>query len=370
MPWNQPGGNKDPWSNGPKKSGSSELDNILKKITGGSGGSGASLGVPKVFKYWPLILLALWLLSGIFIIDAGKRGLILRFGQYEAIKDPGLGWRIPWPVETVEIVDVDRMRDYEHNTIMLTTDENIVDIQLATQYRITDAEAFQFRVRDPDITLRQAVESALREAVGKSEMDFVLTEGRAEVASKTKILAQEILDLYETGIEVVTINMQDSQPPAEVQDAFEDAIKAREDQVRFKNEAEAYRNSILPLAQGEAATMLEQAAAYKEQIIAQAEGDASRFTQLMTEYQKAPEVTRERLYLETIEGVYENTNKVLMDGDSGNSLMYLPLDKLMSGGGGNAAPATRSTVQSAPQQLNSIANDAPVRGSNRGRGDR
>ena len=302
----------------------------------------------------------------------GTNGLVLRFGQFQSIKQSGVGWHVPWPFEEVEIVDVDRMRDYEHNTTMLTTDENIVDIKLATQYRIKDAPAYQFRVRDPEITLRQAVESALREAVGKSAMDFVLTEGRPEVAANTKILTQQILDLYETGIEVITINLQDSQPPREVQDAFEDAIKAREDQERYKNEAEAYSNSVLPQAQGEAATMLEQAEAYKQQIIAQAEGDASRFNQLMVEYQKAPEVTRERLYLETIEGVYSKSNKVLMNNESGNSLMYLPLDKLMSGGGGNnAQPGTSSTpTQLAPQPQNPSSVSTPLRDTTRSRGSR
>jgi len=374
MPWNQPGGNKDPWSNGPKKTGSSGLDNILKKVAGGGGGSASGGGSNMLgnLKYWPLILIALWLLSGIYIVVEGTNGLVLRFGQFQSIKQSGVGWHVPWPFEEVEIVDVDRMRDYEHNTTMLTTDENIVDIKLATQYRIKDAPAYQFRVRDPEITLRQAVESALREAVGKSAMDFVLTEGRPEVAANTKILTQQILDLYETGIEVITINLQDSQPPREVQDAFEDAIKAREDQERYKNEAEAYSNSVLPQAQGEAATMLEQAEAYKQQIIAQAEGDASRFNQLMVEYQKAPEVTRERLYLETIEGVYSKSNKVLMNNESGNSLMYLPLDKLMSGGGGsNVQPGTSSTpTQLAPQPQNPSSVSAPLRDTTRSRGSR
>lgn len=366
MPWNQPGDNRDPWSG--KQSKGSEIDNILKKITGGAnkGGGGTGSQLPGILKYWPLLLLALWLLSGFFIVVEGNRGLVLRFGEFQSVRESGLGWHLPWPIEEVEIVDVDSMRDYVHNTTMLTTDENIVDIKIATQYRINDAAAYQFKVKDPVVTLQQAVESALRETVGKSTMDFVLTDGRTEIAGETKRITQQILDNYQVGIEVVTVNLQETQPPQAVKQSFDDVIEAREDRERYKNQAEAYENSVLPQAKAEAAQELERARAYKEQIIATATGDADRFAQLMREYQKAPEVTRERLYLETIEGVYGNSNKVLIDGDSNNSMMYLPLDKLINNSS-SSLPRTTTSEASQPRSSSQSTQNMPLRESTRGR---
>jgi membrane protease subunit HflK len=236
---------------------------------------------------------------------------------------------------------------------MLTEDENIVDVQLSIQYQIKDPRNYLFAVQDPDATLRQVIESALREVVGKSTMDFVLTEGRADIVAEVKDLSQTILDQYQTGLIITNVNLQDAQPPDEVQEAFADAIKAREDEQRVINEAEAYRNEVLPRARGEAARQLQEADAYKEQVIAQAEGEARRFEQLLTEYAKAPEVTRERLYLETLETVMTNTSKVLIDAEGGNNLIYLPLDRLMNRTG------ERSTGR---DNLNgpSLARDLPV----------
>jgi membrane protease subunit HflK len=216
---------------------------------------------------------------------------------------------------------------------MLTQDENIVDIRLSVQYQIKDPRAYLFNVLDPDLTLRQVIESSVRETVGKSTMDFVLTEGRADIVADVLELSQAILDQYGTGLQITNVNLQDAQPPEEVQDAFADAIKAREDEQRLKNEAEAYSNEVIPRARGQAARRLEEAAAYRDQVIARAEGEASRFEQLLAEYQKAPDVTRERLYLETMENVLSNTSKVLVDVEGGNNLFYLPLDRMLKQSG-------------------------------------
>ncbi len=348
MPWNQPGGdNKDPWGGGNKNNqGPPDLDELLKKITsklgsfgGGKGGSGSggggragSVGLVGIL----LLGLILWLASGFYIVGEGERGLVLRFGAFQSESVPGPHWHIPTPIETVELVDIDQVRSFQHRSSMLTQDENIVDIELAAQYRVNDARKYKFSVRDPDLTLNQAVESALREAVGKSKMDFVLNEGRPQIAALSKQLTQAMLDAYQTGMEITTMNLQQSQPPEQVQDAFNDAIKAREDNVRFVNEAEAYANSVVPMARGESARISEEAKAYKEQIVSKAEGEAARFTKLLTEYRKAPVVTRERLYLETVESVLSRSSKVMMDTKSGNSMMYLPLDKLISQSSANA----------------------------------
>jgi membrane protease subunit HflK len=217
---------------------------------------------------------------------------------------------------------------------MLTQDENIVDIHLAVQYKIKSASDYLFKVVDPDDTLREATESALREIIGKNNMDFVLTQGRAEIASSVQELIQGILDRYGTGLLVTSVNMQDAQPPEPVQAAFDDAVKAREDEERLKNEAEAYANDIIPRARGKAARAEEDSLAYKEQVIAQAKGESSRFSQILAEYKKAPEVTRKRLYIDAVESVMSNTSKVVVDVEGGNNLMYLPLDKMMQGAAG------------------------------------
>ena len=275
-----------------------------------------------------LAILAIYLLFGIYIVNDGERGVVLQFGKFNEITKPGPHW-IPRIIQTVEIVDVSKIRSIQQKTVMLTEDENIVSINFAIQYDVKDASDFIFNVRDPDITLRQAGESAIREVLGKNKMDFIITEGREEVASTTKDLLQSILDFYKSGINVQTVNILEAQPPEQVQDAFSDAIKAREDEQRYINEAEAYRNEIIPLARGEAKQILEEAKAYRVKLIKSAEGEATRFRQLYTEYIKAPEVTRERLYLEAVESVLENTSKVMIDVDGGNNLMYLPLDKII-----------------------------------------
>ena len=236
----------------------------------------------------------------------------------------------PWPVEKVEVVNVTQVRQVNDRATMLTKDENIVDVELTVQYRVSSAEQYLFSVDDPDMTLRQATKSAVRETVGRSEMDFILTEGREAIADRTKQLLQDRLDAYKCGLIVTEVNLQQAQPPEAVQSAFADAIKAREDQQRIKNEAEAYANDRLPRARGAAARQLEEAQAYRDQVIARAEGDASRFSQLVAEYRKAPKVTRDRLYLDTMSTVLSGSSKVLVDTKSGsNQMLYLPLEQLM-----------------------------------------
>jgi len=378
MAWNEPGGddkdknkdseNKDPWGNRRKDSDQNppDLDEIVKqmqgKITklfggkdgGGGGGGGSSSGgigsgpSSTLIGILVGVLFVLWLGSGIYIIDPAERGVVIRFGSFVDTTEPGPHWHIPYPFEHVEIVDVDQIRNVEvgyrsttgreasdvpQESLMLTQDENIVDIKFAVQYRVNSASDYLFSVRDPDSTLRQATESAIREAIGKSKMDFVLTEGQSDIAQRTKGLIQLILDRYKTGLEVTSVNLQSAQPPQEVRGAFEDAIKAREDKQRLINNAEAYSNDIIPKARGNAARQLEESNGYKARVVAQAEGEASRFTSLLKEYQAAPQVTRDRLYIETIEEVMRNSTKVMVDVEGGNNLLYLPLDKMMGNSG-------------------------------------
>lgn len=354
MAWNEPGGNnRDPWGGGGRDQGPPDLDEIVRKLSGKfgglfggkrpGGGGGSRLGSAGMWAIVAIVIV-IWLLSGFYIVDEGKRGVELRFGKHSDTTMPGLNYRWPFPIEQVQIVDVEQRRAEEigyrsggnqsalrsvpREALMLTQDENIVDLRLSVQYQINDPAAYLFNVADPVTTLRQVIESATREAVGKSTMDFVLTEGRAEIVAQVEAMSQKILDHYGTGLILTNVNLQDAQPPEEVQDAFADAIKAREDEQRSKNEAEAYSNEILPRARGQAARRLEEASAYKDQVIAQAEGEASRFEQLLSEYHKAPGVTRERLYLETMQEVLSNTSKVMIDVKGGNSLFYLPLDRL------------------------------------------
>jgi membrane protease subunit HflK len=335
MPWNEPGG-KDPWGKRPKDQGPPDLEELLRKLTarfskllgGGShegGGKGAVAGIVIIGA----ALIVAWLFSGFYIIDAGERGLVLRFGRYVDTTGPGPHWHLPYPFETVESVAVDLVRDAEHQASMLTEDENIVTIDIAVQYRVKDAADYIFNVRVPDTTLRQVMESAVREVVGANTMEFVLGAGRADVALDTRNIMQRTLNQYQSGLQVVTVNLQQAQPPEAVQPAFADAVMAREDEVRFRNEARSYANGIVPQARGEAARIIQEAAAYRDKVIAAAQGDASRFKQLLTKYRNAPRVMRDRLYLDAMESVLSNSGKVLMDAQSGNNLLYLPLDKLM-----------------------------------------
>lgn len=392
MAWNEPGGNnKDPWGNRGDK-GPPDLDEVVRKMQnklgglfggrkgGGAGGASGKSGGPSFAGFGLVLLIAavVWLFSGIYIVDAGKQGVVLRFGEFTKATMPGPHWRIPYPVEQVEIVDVEQRRFVElgyrsagagqnavvvpREALMLTQDENIVNIQLAVQYQVSDARNFLFNVRDPQLVLKQVAESAIREVVGKSEMDFILGEGRAEVVSKTKTIMQTILDEFKGGLLISDVNLQDAQPPDDVQGAFSDAIKAREDKERLKNEAEAYANEVVPIARGAAARQMQEAEAYRAEVTARAEGQASRFLALLTEYNKAPEVTRKRLYLDTIEAVMSSSNKVFIDSEGGNNLMYLPVDKLLEGAArtrslsnssGSTASTRRPSTETAPRSTRS-----------------
>lgn len=360
MAWNQPGsGGKDPW--GQKKNnddGPPDLDEIVRNLQkkigslfGGRGGNGkggspisdkaSSIGAAMI----AIIAFGLWGASGFYIVEQGEQGVVQRFGALSEQTDAGLRWHIPWPVENVTTVNITEIIPveigYRSNTrtgsktkvpreaLMLTEDENIIDIEFAVQYRIKNAAEYLFNVRDVEKTIVQATEAAVREIAGRSTMDFILTEGRDEVGQKTQILLQEILDVYKAGLLITKVEMQEAQPPEEVRAAFDDAVKAREDEVRFKNEAEAYSNDIIPRARGRSARMLEEAEGYRASVTARAEGDARRFNQILKEYAKAPRVTRDRLYIETMEKVMANSTKVLVDQKTGNNLMYLPLDKLV-----------------------------------------
>ena len=340
MAWNEESDNKqdkDPWGKNGNQ-GPPDLDEIVKKMQKGIGGifgnKPTKKGGAPVFPFLiAIILLVAWLIFDMtYLIDQQQKGVVLRFGKHVSTLDPGLNIRLPRPVEVVKKVNVGQVRSITHKASMLTQDENIVDVEVAVQWRIGSATDFLFNVFDPFPTLRQVTESAVREVIGKSELDFVLTEGRSEIAQKIQILIQDVLDDYESGIYISSVEMQPAKPPEEVKAAFDDAIKAREDEQRLVNEAEAYRNDIIPKARGSAARLREESNGYKARVIAKAEGEASRFEQLLTEYKRAPKVTRERLYIDAIESVFSNTNKVLIDNDNGNSLMYLPIDRLIEKG--------------------------------------
>ena len=345
MAWNEPGGsgNKDPWGDRKKEQGPPDLDEIIKKLQNkfsglfGGGGGGTSTRGRRAggmgLGFIAVVLLVIWGLSGIYIVDQGKQGVVLQFGAFKTITDPGPHW-YPRFIQSVEIVDVEQVRSVNlgripDEALMLTQDENIIDIKFTIQYKVKDPRDYLFNVRDPDATLRQVTESAVREIVGKSKLDFVITEGRQDVALRAETLIQDILDGYKAGLLVVKLNMQDAQPPQQVQAAFDDAIKAREDEQRQINEAEAYANDIIPRARGGAARRIQEAEAYREEIVQIAQGESERFLKVLAEYNKAPKVTRERLYLEAMESVMANSNKVMIDVKKGNSLMYLPIDKMM-----------------------------------------
>ena len=347
MAWNDPGRNRNPWGNRPDR-GAADLDealrNLQRKLSGmfggaggggdGDGGGGAGRGGGAAMRGFGvgtvlLVLVALWAATGLYMVDAAERAVVTRFGRYVDTTEPGLRWHLPWPIEARQIINVESVEGFSDQTRMLTSDENLVDINIAVQYRRAEARSYAFNVRDPDSTLGEVSESAIREIVGRSKLDYVLEEGRQEIAARTKELIQRTLDSYATGIEVTSVNLQGVAVPEQVATAQRDAIKAREDKERLALEAQAYSNDILPKARGSAARQVADAQAYRARIVADAEGEAERFSKLLAAYEKAPGVTRQRLYFETIEQVLGNSNKVLVDTKGSNNMMYLPLDKLM-----------------------------------------
>ena len=329
--------------------------------------SGDSLPIGPII----LIILLIWLATGFYIVDQGSRGVVFRFGENTEVTQPGPRWHIPYPVETVEVVNLEQVRTIEvgyrssssgvasqelRESLMLTGDENIIDLQFAVQYNLKSVQDFLFYNRSAENSVRGAAETAIREIVGKSEMDFVLYEGREEIAIKTASLMQDILDRYQTGINITSVTMQNAQPPEQVQAAFDDAVKAKQDQERQKNEGQAYANDVIPKARGSAFRLIEEASGYKVSIENEAKGNASRFEQIMVEYNRAPEITRKRLFLEAQEEILSSVTKIIVDQKDSNSLLYLPLDKLINQssvtGNRNNNPGSQSMNDSS---LNSVS---------------
>src|SRR5712671_2293478 len=308
-----------------------------------------------------LLVLGVWLASGFYIVDAASRAVVLTFGRYSQETEPGLRWRMPWPIQSHEIVNLQSVRTlevgYRNNvrtkvlkeSLMLTDDENIVDLQFAVQYTVKDARDFIFNVRRPDESAMQIAETAMREVIGKSKMDGILYETREAIAIRARQLMQSIHDRYGTGIAVSTVTIQNAQPPEQVQAAFDDAVKAGQDRERQKNEGQAYANDVIPRSRGAASRLLQEAEGYKQRVIANAEGEASRFKQVLAEYAKAPAVTRERIYIETMQQILASTSKVMMDFRGAGNLLYLPLDKLMQQGGAAALSESQASQRNAPE---------------------
>ncbi len=333
MAWNEPGGgSKDPWSQGGRRGNGvpPDLDQMLERLKSRFKGKGPRPGGLSGGGMGLLIgaIAILWAASGFYSVDEQERAVVLRFGAFAGLSEPGLRWRLPWPIEEVEKVNVTQVRQVTERSDMLTQDENIVDVELKVQYRVSSAEKYLLSQADTDTSLRQVYKSAVREVVGRSKMDFILTEGRSEVADRTEQILQERLDAYDSGLVVAEVNLQNVQAPEPVQGAFADAIKAREDQERLKNEAEAYANDRLPKSRGAAARQLAEAIAYRDRLVAEAEGESARFIKILAEYRKAPRVTRDRLYLETMSEVLSNVSKIVVNTDKNGPMIYLPLDQL------------------------------------------
>ncbi|NOR19188.1 MAG: FtsH protease activity modulator HflK [Xanthomonadales bacterium] len=358
MPWKEPGkGDKDPWkSNGQQPPDLEEIfGNVSKRlqsIFGGSGGGsssssdGAGSGAGGVISL-VLLLIIVWVgWDAVHIVDEAEKGVVLRFGKYVRSLDPGFNMTLPRPFETMVKVNVSNVRVVEDRGHMLTEDENLVEFIYKVQYRINNAQHFLFNVRDPELTLRQAAESALRESVGTNSLDAILEgNARTQVRIETQRVLQETLDFYEAGLQVTEFNLVDVNVPMQVREAYSDVIRAREDRERFTEEARVHANSVIPEARGTAARIEQEAAGYKAATIALAEGEASRFSQVLTEYLLAPEVTRKRMYLETMESVYARNKKVFLDVDSSGNILYLPLDGAGSSGAAGIMPPVRTPTR-------------------------
>lgn len=365
-------GSNDPqWGRKKGGSGPPDLDELLRNVnkkindlfgrkrrgSNGSGGGDGS-GGGNLMRFGGVsvglllgLLLLLWIASGFYIVTEGYRGVVLRFGKYIETTQAGLRWHLPYPAESVETVNVSQVRTVEigyrtnvtnkvlKEALMITDDENIIDIQFAVQYILSNPEEYLFNNRNPDEAVLQVAESSIREVIGKSSMDYVLYEGREDVAAKATVLMQALLDNYQIGIAISKVTMQNAQPPQQVQAAFDDAVKAGQDKVRQRNEGEAYANQVVPVAVGNAARLIQESEGYKQRVIENSTGDASRFKQILVEYTKAPRVTRDRLYLDMMQQVLSSTNKILIDQKNSNNLLYLPLDKLIEKGAPTPTPS-------------------------------
>lgn len=376
MPWNEPGGNQqDPWSGKKRGSGGNDPEELIRKLNeklgklfGGSGGDGdnSSQNSSKGLIFLLILFVVGWLLSGFYTVDARQQGLVLRFGAYQATTDAGLHWRFPYPIETVEVVDTEQNRSAQDRNTMLTKDENIVEVAVAAQYKVRNPEDYAFNILNPDFladqtqgTLYQVMRGVTREVIGRNDMDFILKEGRAQIASDIQTQMQQVLDNYRSGLQIITVNLTYAEAPPQVKEAFDEANKAREDANRYQNEAQTYANKVIPEARGKAARLKAESEAFRQETVSRAEGDASRFTQLVTEYRKAPQVTRERLYLETMETVMAGSRKIVIDSNN-NNLLYLPLDQLngQTGTAGNTAQAAAAAMQNATDKSNATPTDA------------
>ena len=375
------------------KDGPPDLDDLWRDVNrrlgglfgrrGGGGGDGGGRGGPGMPSLSPgqftggigaiiVLMLIVWGASGFYIVDANQRGVVLRFGDYVQTAEPGLQWRLPFPVETHELVDVTGVRTIEvgyrgaernkvlREALMLTDDENIINIQFAVQWVLKSPEDYLFNNRHPDDTVAQAAETAVREIVGRSRMDFVLYEGREEIAVRAKTLMQSILDRYQTGIQVSQVTMRNAQPPEQVQAAFDDAVKAGQDKERQRNEGQAYANDVIPKARGTASRLAQEAEGYAARVVANAEGEASRFSQVLAEYRKAPRVTRERMYLEAMQDVYTNTTKVMVDTKGNGNLLFMPLDKLIEAAGGAQPAAVQQNAPTTPAVGASVPREVSI----------
>ncbi len=343
MAWNEPGGGKDPWGGNSGGDGPPDLDEALQKlrarmdkIFGGSGGGKGGSGNSNLLAIVLVVLVAGWGLFGFYQVDEKEQAVVLRLGKYLDTVGPGLNWR-PLLLDRVFKERVTEERQYSSRGQMLTQDENIVELPLTVQYNINNVKDFVLNVKNPELSLRHATDSALRHVVGSSSLDEVVSTGRGKIAEEVKLRLQQYLDSYGAGILVRKINIQEAKPPSEVKAAYDDVIKAREDQERLINEAQSYSNGIIPEARGKAQRMLEEALAYREQVVAEAQGETNRFMALLTEYQKAPEVTRQRLYLDAVQDVMSNSSKVLVDVEGGNNMLYLPLDKIIESGASSSS---------------------------------
>ncbi|MGF1693736.1 FtsH protease activity modulator HflK [Photobacterium kagoshimensis] len=373
MAWNEPGNNggrdKDPWGNnnrGGREQGPPDLDEVFSKLSrkvggifgnkkGGSstgGGGAAGLGAIAV------LAVAVWGFSGFYTIGEAERGVVLRFGKFYEMVDPGLNWK-PTFIDEVEAVNIQAIRSLRSSGLMLTKDENVLKVEMDVQYRVSDAQKYLFSVTNADDSLRQATDSALRAVIGDSKMDEALTTGRQTIRANTQEAIDKIIAKYDMGILVVDVNFQSARPPEAVKDAFDDAIAAREDEERFVREAEAYSNDILPKATGRAERLKKEAEGYSEKVVNGALGEVAQFEKLLPEYLAAPEVTRNRLYLDTMERVYSSTSKVMIDSESSGNLLYLPLDKLMNQGDAQAKPK-KSSSSSYGIELEKVATPTPA----------
>lgn len=353
MAWNEPGGgSRDPWNNKGGDQGPPDLEEVVRKLQdkmgglfggrrgGGDGGNGndggdqgasggpSRAGIAGLGLVVAVAFVLFLFFQSFYTIQPAERGVVKRFGAYHSVTAPGPHLKLPF-IDTVDVVDVDRVNKFSHRAQMLTRDENIADVTLEVQFRIQDAADFLFQDADPGNTIHGAMESTLREVIGKSGLDEIITENRSGISVAVQNGTQELLNLYRTGLVITNVNIQSAEAPEAVQEAFSDAIKAREDKQRAQNQAQAYANDVVPRARGAAARQSEDAKAYKVKVIAEAEGESQRFVALLTEYEKAPRVTRERMYLETMQDVLRNTGKVLLDVKEGSNLTYLPLDRMI-----------------------------------------